>query len=368
MAWSKIATIFLLSVNVTFCNSFTANNMKRSNVWGPRRTLHDTSTKMATTNGLENHVKTIDILSLDSIRSSLIRQEETIIFALIERSQFLMNKVVYEKGSFGKFPEQKDPNEDLSFLEYMLIGTEALHSTVRRYTSPEEHAFFPERLPDGCLQNLPDLEYPKDLLSSEGGANTVNFNSILLKRYITEIVPSISKDGDDEQHGSTVIADLAVLQALSRRVHYGKFVAESKYRDNPEAYQALVEAGDVEGVWNLLTNMEVEKKVLRRARLKAATYGTDPLLSSLPQVKGGDNTSIVAAAAAAAVVAAIEAMGEEKEKEMGKIDPNVIESIYRDVIIPLTKDVEVAYLFLRCGRQPPQILSPNEESNLLSVH
>ena len=188
-----------------------------------------------------------------------------------------------------------------------------------------------------------------------------------MKRYIREIVPCVSKRGDDEQHGSTVIADLAVLQALSRRVHYGKFVAESKYRDNPEGYQALVEAGDVEGVWNLLTNMEVEKKVLRRARLKAATYGRDPLLSSLPQVKGEDSTSIVAAAAAAAVVAAIEAMGEEKEKEMGKIDPNVIEGIYRDVIIPLTKDVEVAYLFLRCGKKPPQILSPVEKSNLLTV-
>lgn len=225
--------------------------------------------------------------------------------------------------------------------------------------------FFPEELPGGTLGNLPSLDYPDDLLSSKGGASSVNFNSVLLKRYITEIVPSITKAGDDEQHGSTTLADIAVLQALSRRVHYGKFVAESKYRDNPAGYQALIDAGDAEGVWELLTNMEVEKKVLRRARLKAATYGRDPLLSNLPEIEGNDNTSIVAAAAAAAVVAAIDAMGEEKEKVTGKIDPTIIESIYRDVIIPLTKDIEVAYLFKRCGKEPPERLSPKIMSNLV---
>jgi len=238
---------------------------------------------------------------------------------------------------------------------------------VRRYTSPEEHAFFPDRLPN-TSGDLPPLDYPTDLLSSKGGACFINYNSVLLKRYINEIVPSITTRGDDEQHGSTVISDLAVLQALSRRCHYGKFVAESKYRDNPAGYQALVEAGNVDGVWELLTNMTVEKKVLRRARLKAATYGREPLLSTLPAIEGNDNTSIVAAAAASAVVAAIEAMGEEKEKEMGKIDPTLIESIYRDVIIPLTKDIEVAYLFLRCGKPVPDRLSPADTSTLITVN
>ena len=128
MAWSTIGSILLLSINATFCNSFTTNIMKRSNVWGPRYTLHDTSTKMKSSDDVDNHVKTIDILSLDSIRSSLIRQEETIIFALIERSQFLTNNIVYERGAFGQFPEQSDPNEELSFLEHMLIGTVRIKS------------------------------------------------------------------------------------------------------------------------------------------------------------------------------------------------------------------------------------------------
>lgn len=184
----------------------------------------------------------------------------------------------------------------------------------------------------------------------------------MYEKYLNVMVPAIAAKGDDEQHGSTVISDIAALQALSKRIHYGKFVAESKYRSNPAGFKRLVEEGDADGVMELLTNAKVEEQVLTRARLKATTYGREPLLSSLPTVKGGEDdntTSIIAAAAAAAVVAAVEALKKSEEDDdlcstiRGKVDPAVIESIYRQLIIPMTKDVEVAYLFLRCGRDPP---------------
>ncbi len=191
----------------------------------------------------------------------------------------------------------------------------------------------------------------------------MNFNPILYKKYKEWVVPQIAKSGDDEQHGSTAIADTNALQALSRRVHYGKFVAESKYRSDPEEYQRLVDAGDAEGVMELLTNSAVEDRVCRRARIKAATYGTEPLMTKLPDEKlmnvGGD-VSFVAAAAASAVATAMEAL--DNKKQEGKIDPKIIETIYRDFIIPLTKDVEVDYLFRRCGRDPPSAYAPDRMS------
>lgn len=307
-------------------------------------------------------VKTSDVLSLDSIRSTLIRQEETIIFALIERAQYRHNPVVYQETKDDKClvnpPGSLSKDECLSFLEYMLIGTEALHYAVRRYDAPEEHAFFPDRLP--AEKVLDDLDFP-NLLSNNNGASDVNFNEILLKKYIDVIVPSIAVSGDDEQHGSTVLCDVAVLQALSKRVHYGKFVAESKYLADPEGYQKLVDAGDAEGVMKLLTNEAVEAKVLRRARLKAATYGREPLLADLPPLESSEHTSIVAAAAAAAVVGAIEAMG-DGDDAYDKVCPATVESVYRDIIIPLTKDIEVAYLFRRCGKEPPPEYAPDRMS------
>lgn len=244
-----------------------------------------------------------------------------------------------------------------------MIIQEQLHCGVRRYTSPEEHAFFPDRLKEGPMKAMAQLEYPTDLLDNKS-AEQINFNPILLQKYIETIVPNLTQRGDDEQHGSSALCDIAVLQALSRRVHYGKFVAESKYRGDPEAYQKLIDKNDAEGVMELLTNAAVEEKVLRRAKLKAATYGREPLLtSSMEQQKSNNNkdtTSIVAAAAAAAVVAAIEAMGDESNDD--KVDPSVIESIYRDIIIPLTKDIEVAYLFRRCGKEPPPEYGPDRMS------
>ena len=320
----------------------------------------------------DDQVKTVDVLSLDSIRHSLIRQEETIIFALIERAQFRHNDIVYQKGGFGDIGvpagsydpkvDNSDSAEDepLTFLEYMLVGTEALHCMARRYLSPEEHAFFPERLPRrGPLPSLPSLQYNQELLSQQGGASSVNFNRRLLKLYMDRIVPSVCDKGDDEQHGSTALCDIAALQALSRRVHYGKFVAESKYRSDPDEYQRLVDAGDADGVMELLTNASVEAKVLRRSRLKAATYGSEPLLSELPPIEGSDATStLVAAAAASAVVAALSALDGHHQYSgsayKGKVDPSVIEEVYRDIIIPMTKEIEVAYLFRRCGREPPE--------------
>jgi chorismate mutase len=241
-----------------------------------------------------------------------------------------------------------------------IIAQEKLHSAVRRYESPEEHAFFPDRLPPQS-ESMEQIDYP-NLLSNDPAINELNWNHILYQKYLNVIVPSICNKGDDEQYGSTCVTDTAALQALSKRIHYGKFVAESKYRSNPEGFQRLVDAGDADGVMELLTNAKVEEQVLTRARLKATTYGREPMLSSFPMArngKDGDSTSIIAAAAAMAVVAAVEAMqdsggDEDNVKVKGKVDPAIIEAIYRELIIPMTKDIEVAYLFLRCGREPPK--------------
>lgn len=243
---------------------------------------------------------------------------------------------------------------------------EALHSTVRRYESPEEHAFFPSRMPERD-NSLEKLKYPNLLWSDESVNNVnLNWNEILYEKYINVIVPAICAPGDDNQYGSAVTSDIVILQALSNRIHFGKFVAESKYRSNPETYQQLVDEGNADGVMELLTNTKVEEKLLMRARLKAATYGREPLLESLPSVndrEGDKTTSIIAAAAASAVVAAVEAMKKDDNYVKGKMDPEIIESIYRDLIIPMTKDIEVAYLFLRCGKEPP----PEYASDRMSV-
>ena len=51
------------------------------------------------------------------------------------------------------------------------------------------------------------------------------------------------------------------MQALSKRIHYGKFVAEAKFLAKREQYSGLIEAGDADGLMRLLTDESVEAKV-----------------------------------------------------------------------------------------------------------
>lgn len=51
------------------------------------------------------------------------------------------------------------------------------------------------------------------------------------------------------------------MQALSKRIHYGKFVAEAKFLAKREEYSGLIKAGDADGLMRLLTDEGVEAKV-----------------------------------------------------------------------------------------------------------
>jgi hypothetical protein len=111
--------IFVVANILSICKAFAS--------WGPPKP--NSSVLPMNLNQDDECVKTSEILSLESIRSTLIRQEETIIFALIERAQFRRNEIVYKKGGFGDLGcplGSKEGDEVLSFLEYMLMGTVSL--------------------------------------------------------------------------------------------------------------------------------------------------------------------------------------------------------------------------------------------------
>ena len=91
-------------------------------------------------------------------------------------------------------------------------------------------------------------------------------------------------------------------------------MAESKFQSEREKYTKLIQAGDREGIGAAITNMAVEQKVLERLRLKARTYGTDPSSSA---------------------------------EGHGKINVDAVVSMYKNIVIPLTKEVEVEYLMQR---------------------
>ncbi|KAK5998332.1 Chorismate mutase [Cladobotryum mycophilum] len=208
-------------------------------------------------------------LDLARIRFQLIRLEDTITFNLIERVQFPLNKTIYTPGALPI------PRSESSFIDWYLFEQERLQSLIRRFDSPDEIPFFPEAVQTPILR---PLHYPKILHK-----NDVCVNDEIKKFYIEDFLPVVCPDfgredrgEQQENYGSTATCDISCLQALSRRIHFGKFVAESKFRSETEKFTRLIKAEDRQGIAEAITNKAVEEQVLARLRLKAVTYGRDP--------------------------------------------------------------------------------------------
>jgi hypothetical protein len=80
------------------------NSAARNNDDGERE---ERSNANADINIKDESITTSSVFSLDSIRRTLIRQEETIIFALIERAQFRSNSIIYMPSTnYSLYDEQ----------------------------------------------------------------------------------------------------------------------------------------------------------------------------------------------------------------------------------------------------------------------
>lgn len=200
--------------------------------------------------------------------------------------QFPLNETIYTPGGV------KIPGSDLSLMDYLLREQERIQSRVRRFQSPDEYPFFPDALEEPILQ---PLRYPKILHE-----NDVNVNEVIKKRYVGEILPAVcpkfgreDRGEAQENYGSSATCDVSCLQALSRRIHFGKFVAESKFQKEPERFVKMIKENDRAGIDAAITDSKIEQKVLERLGLKAKTYGTDP---AFPEESGQKiNTDAVVA-------------------------------------------------------------------------
>lgn len=135
-------------------------------------------------------------------------------------------------------------------------------------------------------------------------------NIFLYKSYIENILPKIA--GDKKIHLLDLYKkDITVLQLLSERIHYGIYVAESKYQNSPALYQKLIETGNEKEILTSLTNKETEERIILRIREKASHYSSINLKFPI------------------------------KEAE-----PFFV-SLYEELLIPLTKKVELKYLLKR---------------------
>lgn len=90
---------------------------------------------------------------------------------------------------------------------------------------------------------------------------SINLNPKIMHLYLHQLLDAITAPGDDSNYGSAAMYDVLCLQALSQRIHYGKFVAEAKFRAQKDKYTLLILDQDAEGIMTALTDKAVEKRV-----------------------------------------------------------------------------------------------------------
>lgn len=149
----------------------------------------------------------------------------------------------------------------------------------------------------------------------------VNVSQEILDFYTKDVVPVITnrmhQASDDRQYGSAAVCDTEALSAISRRIYFGMFVSESKFRADPAAFIPHIQSGNTEALAGLITKPAVEQVLLQRVGQKAEVYG-----QNLDPVTHGN-------------------------ADLRKIQSQDIVRLYQEYIIPLTKKVEVDYLLER---------------------
>ena len=246
-------------------------------------------------------------LDLNIIRGELRRFETQIISALLNRGQYALNPEVYEIGKSG----YQDYSPNYTLLDVMLYEDEVNKASAGKFMQPEERPFFSSTNVNNIKRKFEKMPSP-----IEAKYLTINLTDLVLTDYL-EFLPLICKSKDSDGHfGSSAEYDMTCLSILSKRVHFGTFyVSESKFQADKEEYKRLALNDDRQGIWNFLTNSQIEDQIYQRILNKADYLQKDSRL--------------------------------ETPRHTHIIEPVIIANYFRDKIIPLTKQGEVEYLMAR---------------------
>lgn len=232
--------------------------------------------------------------NLNEVRNRLEALEETIVFRILDRAQFKYNSIVYTKDAFSL----PNSHENLSFLDYTHKSTEQIYAKLGRFNVVEEKPFF-------TVKSTNSDQFPVN-------SNEINLTAQIHKYYSNFLRISLEND-DDGEYVNTVEADIALLLAVSKRIHYGAFyVAECKFQEKPEEFTEAVKAGNKDKVLDMLVNRQAEENVLIRVF---------------------DKCQIIQSA--------------YTSKLRKTIEPKVVVDFYKNIIIPLTVEGELQYFFQR---------------------
>jgi len=190
-----------------------------------------------------------------TIRPGLDILANEIVISLKKRSRFKQNLEIYLPGLVINLP-------DLSLLLYELARVEQQHAELGRYLYANQEAFTDVRGIEQVIRRKapesPICNFPTNL-----GGDVIDY-------YIEWIRDACAPGTDSDTFGETVTADVNVLLNIFERINLGKYVAESKFKESPEAFRKS--GGNPEVIKELVLHKEREDKVLEMVTRLADLY------------------------------------------------------------------------------------------------
>ncbi|KAI9116160.1 hypothetical protein K1719_013090 [Acacia pycnantha] len=179
--------------------------------------------------------------SLSDFTQTATRLEDAVVFSLWERSLYSPHKHAYgatsRSPSFGSAPG--------SILDSLLVRIEHLRALSGFYCLHDDMPFNPHALPKSTDALIPPPVRPVPIPLDPRGAK-INMTGSIWWRYLNIITQLVSPQGGDDDDGllaHCLFCDIKCLQAISRRVHFFKFIAEGKFLESSPTF---VEAWSIE--------------------------------------------------------------------------------------------------------------------------
>lgn len=221
--------------------------------------------------------------------------------------------LLLEKSNYGLLSEDKEDNIvyldnfDGCFLIRYLNEIEKLYFKKKNLRSKIESNFLSKIINHPFFSSI---EISHD--------NYVDLNHEIIKLYITKVLPLISSNNivDPETVIKSCFCDIKCLQAILKRVNYGKLVAELKFQQNTKLFNTAVKNKEIDKILDFITDEEVQEKVIKNLRSNFDFFLNDTNNRHFVNIDE-------------------------------KISFDVIESIFKNTIIPLTKKSQFFYLINR---------------------